>query len=104
MWAQEHHTECLAQLATFPAGKESLLAADASGYRVIAALESVVNTGMSASSRELAGSALLALRLNQNHLLRGGVSSITGAAGEHDGSGGTRATGACTSNRPCAQQ
>ena len=56
-WCQQHHTECLAQLAVFGPAREALLQ-DSS---VIPALQAVADAGMSAEARELAGAALQAL-------------------------------------------
>jgi hypothetical protein len=58
-WLQKMHTECLAQLAVFPQGRDALLA-DAA---VVKALRQVQDGGggLSEECRELAGSALLAL-------------------------------------------
>ena len=56
-WCQEHHAECLAQLAVFEAAREPLRR-DPS---VIPALEAVAEAGLSAEARQYAQAALLAL-------------------------------------------
>lgn len=57
-WLQQMHTECLAQLAVFPQGRAALLAE----LSVLEALQHVKEVGRSEVCRELAESALLALR------------------------------------------
>ena len=57
IWCQQHHTECLAQLAVYEPAREALLAYPA----VIPSLRAVSEAGLSAEARELAGAALLAL-------------------------------------------
>ena len=55
---QQNYTEALAQLALFPAGKETLLADDA----IVPALEAVVERGMTDEAKEFARNALISLR------------------------------------------
>jgi hypothetical protein len=57
IWCQQHHTECLAQLAVYEPAREALL----QDPTVVPALEAVAEVGMSPEARELAGAALLAL-------------------------------------------
>ena len=57
IWCQQHHIECLAQLAVYEPAREALLAYPA----VIPSLRAVSEAGLSAEARELAGAALLAL-------------------------------------------
>ena len=57
MW-QQNYTEALAQLALSPAGKEALLADEAA----IAALEELVERGMTDETKEFARNALIGLR------------------------------------------
>ena len=56
-WCQQHHAECLAQLALFPPGREALL----QDPSVSEALQAVAEGGLSPESREFAQGALLAL-------------------------------------------
>jgi len=56
-WCQEHHTECLAQLAVFEPAREPLR----QDPSVIPALEAVAEGGLSAEARQYAQAALLAL-------------------------------------------
>ena len=56
-WCQQHHAECLAQLAVYEPAREALLA----DPDVVRALRAVAESGLSAKARELAGAALLAL-------------------------------------------
>ena len=56
-WCQEHHTECLAQLAVFAPAREALR----QDPSVISALEAVAEVGLSAQARDFAQAALLAL-------------------------------------------
>ena len=56
-WCQQHHAECLAQLALFPPGREALL----QNSSVSEALQAVAESGLSPESREFAQGALLAL-------------------------------------------
>ena len=56
-WCQEHHAECLAQLAVFEAAREPLR----QDPSVIPALEAVAEAGLSAEARQYAQAALLAL-------------------------------------------
>jgi hypothetical protein len=62
-WCQEHHAECLAQLAVFEAARV-LLRQDPS---VIPALEAVAEAGLSAEARQYAQAALLALSDKELH-------------------------------------
>ena len=57
VWCQQHHAECLAQLAVFQPARATLLQAPS----VLPALEAVAETGLSAEAREFAAAALLAL-------------------------------------------
>ena len=57
IWCQEHHVECLAQLAVYEPARETLL----QDPTVVTALRAVSECGLSAEARELAGAALLAL-------------------------------------------
>ena len=57
IWCQEHHVECLAQLAVYEPAREALR----QDPTVLPALRAVVEAGLSAAARELAGAALLAL-------------------------------------------
>ena len=56
-WCQEHHAECLAQLAVFEPAHEPLR----QDPSVIPALEAVAAVGLSAEARKFADAALLAL-------------------------------------------
>ena len=56
-WCQQHHAECLAQLALFPPGRDALL----QDPSVSEALQAVAEAGLSPESREFAQGALLAL-------------------------------------------
>ena len=56
-WCQEHHAECLAQLAVFEPAHEALR----QDPSVIPALEAVAAAGLSAEARKFADAALLAL-------------------------------------------
>ena len=56
-WCQEHHAECLAQLAVFEPAHEPLR----HDPSVIPALEAVAAAGLSAEARKFADAALLAL-------------------------------------------
>ena len=57
VWCQEHHAECLAQLAVFGPAHEALR----QDPSVIPALEAVAAAGLSAEARKFADAALLAL-------------------------------------------
>jgi hypothetical protein len=57
IWCQDHHVECLAQLAVYKPARETLL----QDPTVLPALQAVVEAGLSDVARELAGAALLAL-------------------------------------------
>ena len=63
-WCQQHHAECLAQLAVFAPARETLRA-DPS---VIPALEAVAEGGLSGEARQYAEAALLALSDKQPHV------------------------------------
>ena len=56
-WCQEHHIECLAQLAVYEPAREALLKDPA----VVPALQAVAEAGLSADARRFAHDALLAL-------------------------------------------
>ena len=56
-WCQEHHAECLAQLAVFEPAREALR----QDPSVIPALKAVAEVGLSAEARKFADAALLAL-------------------------------------------
>jgi hypothetical protein len=62
-WCQQHHAECLAQLAVFAPARETLRA-DPS---VIPALEAVAEGGLTAEARQFAEAALLALSEKELH-------------------------------------
>ena len=57
IWCQQHHIECLAQLAVYEPAREALLQDPA----VLPALQAVAEAGLSDEARELAAAALLAL-------------------------------------------
>jgi hypothetical protein len=63
-WCQQHHAECLAQLAVFAPARETLRA-DPS---VIPALEAVAEGGLSGEARQYAEAALLALSDKELHI------------------------------------
>jgi hypothetical protein len=63
-WCQQHHAECLAQLAVFAPARETLRA-DPS---VIPALEAVAEGGLTAEARQFAEAALLALSEKELHV------------------------------------
>ena len=71
-WCQEHHTECLAQLAVYEPVREALLTDPA----VVPALRAVAEAGLSAAARELAGAALLALSDNKLEMVTEGQMHI----------------------------
>ena len=62
-WCQEHHTECLAQLAMFEPAHEPLR----QDPSVIPALQVVAEAGLSAEARQFAQAALLALSDKEMH-------------------------------------
>ena len=64
-WCQEHHAECLAQLAVFEPAREALR----QDPSVIKALEVVAEAGLSAEARRFAQAALLALSDKEMHVL-----------------------------------
>jgi hypothetical protein len=64
-WCQEHHAECLAQLAVFEPAREPLR----QDPSVIKALEVVAEAGLSAEARRFAQAALLALSDKEMHVL-----------------------------------
>ena len=57
VWCQQHHAECLAQLAVFEPAREALL----QDPSMLPALEAVAEAGLSEQSRDFAQAALLAL-------------------------------------------
>eukprot|EP01052_Picozoa_sp_SAG31_P001966 SAG31_NODE_66_length_28567_cov_30.222698_7_plen_413_part_00 len=57
IWCQDHHIECLAQLAVYEPAREVLR----QDPTVLPALQAVSESGLSVKARELAGAALLAL-------------------------------------------
>ena len=63
-WCQQHHAECLAQLAMFAPARETLRG-DPS---VIPALEAVAEGGLSGEARKFAEAALLALSDKEPHV------------------------------------
>jgi hypothetical protein len=63
-WCQQHHAECLAQLAVFAPARETLRG-DPS---VIPALEAVAEGGLSGEARQFAEAALLALSDKELHV------------------------------------
>jgi len=63
-WCQQHHAECLAQLAVFAPARETLRG-DPS---VIPALEAVAEGGLSGEARKFAEAALLALSDKELHV------------------------------------
>ena len=60
-WCQMMHTECLAQLAAHPAGRQALLEDPAA----LPAVREVQDKGLSEQAREFAGAALAALEDRQ---------------------------------------
>ena len=62
-WCQQHHAECLAQLAVYAPARDTLRA-DPS---VIPALEAVAEGGLTAEARQFAEAALLALSEKELH-------------------------------------
>ena len=66
-WCQEHHAECLAQLAVFEAAREPLR----QDPSVIPVLEAVAEAGLSAEARQYAQAALLALSGKELHAIQG---------------------------------
>ena len=63
-WCQQHHAECLAQLAVFAPARETVRA-DPS---VLPALEAVAEGGLTAEARQFAEAALLALSEKELHI------------------------------------
>jgi hypothetical protein len=63
-WCQQHHAECLTQLAVFAPARETLRA-DPS---VMPALEAVAEGGLTAEARQFAEAALLALSEKELHI------------------------------------
>ena len=63
-WCQEHHAECLAQLAVFEPAHEALR----QDPLVIKSLEAVAEIGLSADARQYAQAALLALSDKELHV------------------------------------
>eukprot|EP01046_Picozoa_sp_COSAG06_P015517 COSAG06_NODE_997_length_11148_cov_5.400489_11_plen_101_part_00 len=64
-WCQQHHAECLAQLAVYAPVRETLRA-DPSD--VMPALEAVAEGGLTAEARQFAEAALLALSEKELHI------------------------------------
>jgi hypothetical protein len=62
-WCQEHHAECLAQLAVYEPAREPLRQDPSVGP----ALEAVAEGGLSAEARQYAQAALLALSDKELH-------------------------------------
>ena len=56
-WCQQHHAECLAQLAVYAPARETLRAEPS----VVPALEAVAEGGLTSEARQFAEAALLAL-------------------------------------------
>ena len=63
-WCQQHHAECLAQLAVFELARDTLRA-DPS---IVPALEAVAEGGLTAEARQFAEAALLALSDKELHV------------------------------------
>jgi hypothetical protein len=63
-WCQQHHAECLAQLAVFEPACQALHA----NPSVIPALEAVAEGGLSGEARQFAEAALLALSEKELHI------------------------------------
>ena len=63
-WCQQHHAECLAQLAVFAPARETLR----TDPSVIPALEAVAESGLSSEARKFAEAALLALSDKEIHV------------------------------------
>ena len=63
-WCQEHHAECLAQLAVFQPAHEALR----QDPSVVKALEAVAEAGLCAEARQFAQAALLALSDKELHV------------------------------------
>ena len=63
-WCQQHHAECLAQLAVFAPARETLRAHPS----VMPALEAVAEGGLTAEARKFAEAALLALSEKELHV------------------------------------
>jgi hypothetical protein len=63
-WCQQHHAECLAQLAMFVPARETLRAEPS----VTPALEAVAEGGLTAEARQFAEAALLALSEKELHV------------------------------------
>ena len=62
-WCQQHHAECLAQLAVFAPARETLR----TDPSVIPALEAVAEGGLTTEARRFAEAALLALNGKELH-------------------------------------
>ena len=71
-WCQSHHVETLAQLAVFQPAREVLL----EDRSVVAALEMVVESGITAEAREHAAAALLALSDKELHMVVDGQKHV----------------------------
>ena len=65
IWCQDHHIECLAQLAMFEPAREPLR----QDPSVLPALESVAESGLSAEARQFAQAALLSLSDEKLHVV-----------------------------------
>jgi|EP01046_Picozoa_sp_COSAG06_P004834 hypothetical protein len=64
IWCQEHHAECLAQLAVYAPARETLRAEPS----VIPALQAVAEGGLTSEARQFAEAALLALSDKKLHI------------------------------------
>ena len=71
-WCQQHHAECLAQLAMFAPARETLRA----NPSVIAGLEAVAEGGLTAEARQFAEAALLALSDKELHVAAEGQKHV----------------------------
>ena len=71
-WCQQHHAECLAQLAVFAPARETLRA----DHSVIPALEAVAEGGLTAEARQFAEAALLALSDKELHVAAEGQKHV----------------------------
>ena len=71
-WCQQHHAECLAQLAVYAPARETLRA-DPS---VVPALEAVAAGGLTAEARQFAEAALLALSDKELHVAAEGQKHV----------------------------
>ena len=71
-WCQQHHAECLAQLAVFAPAHETLRAEPS----VIPALEAVAEGGLTAEARQFAEAALLSLSDKELHVATEGQKHV----------------------------